>query len=413
MSGSRTETSEYADPLVVEMGERRRRNLFGARNVLSLLALLGLCMASTSLAAGGAPGTWTPWRSEVDERSYLFATICLQAAMTISGMLVAHTVLSQPPPVGPRILAGRIGTYFITLIPTAGVLVVAELLSDGPLPVPRLLVAMIAVYPVCIAVIDLLLAPLLLRKWAWVIAFAVLTVWMVVALAAGTTQVSAPTTFMAALSGVEFLSDAATVNSILTLGTCFWAGAAVACLGNLVDSHGPVVRTIVPPVAALGTLIFLPQILTGASVGHIMLATALAPLVDVDQPRWLTEFDVGFGLLTIGWVAGVVGSLLVVGRITPWGTALSALVIGGGLSVLIGFLVGRRPWGSGTSSGPHKAASVLSGRGRRRREATRRGRALRPGEHTGFPDSRRRLVVDQGQTYWEDRAQADDEPGAR
>lgn len=412
MSGSRTETSEYADPLVVEMGERRRRNLFGARNVLSLLALLGLCMASTSLAAGAAPGIWTPWRSEVDERSYLFATICLQAAMTISGMLVAHTVLSQPPRVGPRILAGRIGTYFITLILTAGVLVVAELLSDGPLPVPRLLVAMIAVYPVCIAVIDLLLAPLLLRQWAWVIAFAALTVWMVVALAAGTTQVSAPTTFMVVLSGVEFLSDAATVNSILTLGTCFWAGAAVACLGNLVDSHGPVVRTIVPPVAALGTLIFLPQILTGASVGHIMLATALAPLVDVDQPRWLTEIDVGFGLLTIGWVAGVVGSLLVVGRITPWGTALSALVIGGGLSVLIGFLVGR-PWGSGTSSGPHKAASALSGRGRRRREATRRGRALRPGEHTGFPDSRRRLVVDQGQTYWEDRAQADDEPGAR
>jgi hypothetical protein len=110
-------------------------NLFGARNVLSLLALLGLCMAITSLAAGGAPGAWTPWRSEADEqdardrdqgddvradasrqdpgpdarrlaedgmgseadeRSYLFATICLQAAMTISGMLVAHTVLSQP-----------------------------------------------------------------------------------------------------------------------------------------------------------------------------------------------------------------------------------------------------------------------------------------------------------------------------
>lgn len=104
MSGSRTETSEYADPLVMEMGERRRRNLFGARNVLSLLALLGLCMASTSLAAGGAPEAWIPWRSEADERSYLFATICLQAAMTISGMLVAHTVLSQPPRVGPRIL---------------------------------------------------------------------------------------------------------------------------------------------------------------------------------------------------------------------------------------------------------------------------------------------------------------------
>ena len=108
MSGSRTEAPEYAEPLVMVMGERRRRNLFGARNLLSLLALLGLCMTSGSLAEGGAAESRTPWRPESDERSYLFATICLQAAMTLSGMMVAHTALSQPPSAAGRVPSGSV-----------------------------------------------------------------------------------------------------------------------------------------------------------------------------------------------------------------------------------------------------------------------------------------------------------------
>lgn len=399
MSSTRPEASEYAEPLVMVMGQRRRRNLFGARNLLSLVALLGLCVASASLAAGGASSWWTPWRSEGDERGFLIATVAVQACVTISGMIVAHTVLSQPPLRGPRVMAQRLGTYFLIMIPAAVILAIGGAVGEEPLPIPRLIVAMVATYPLCVLIINLLLAPLLLRQWAWAVTFLTLATWMILGLVVGTTRASAPTTVVATASGLPSLFDTATLDSILTLGCCFWSGAAIAALGNLVDSHGPVVRGLVPPMAAIGTLIYLPQMLTGASVGHIMLATALAPLVDVDLPRFLTEHDVGFGILTLGWITGAAGSLLITGSITAMWCAVCAVGIGVPLSFLCGHLLGRS---RNLHEGLHHNGGTAPGPASRRAQAApAEGPAIGP-DGRALPGRRRRFVADREGAHWED-----------
>lgn len=52
-----------------------------------------------------AAAGWADWLTAADERGFLLATVCLHAAMTLSSMLVAHPVLSQPPSRGPRLMA--------------------------------------------------------------------------------------------------------------------------------------------------------------------------------------------------------------------------------------------------------------------------------------------------------------------
>ncbi len=338
MSSSRADEPELAESFVMVLGQRRRRSLRGARNLAALGALLGLCVGAESLAAGTTAHVRADWLSESDELGVLAATVLLQVAMVLSGMLSAHGVISRPPRPGVRLLVDRLVGSAGLLLATAAVLGFGGVLAQGPLPVPRLLVGVVAAFQLCSAVLCALLAPMLLRRWAWVVPVLGFAVWMALGLAAGTVQTARPSTAVAASTGLGGLFESETLAVIITLGCCHWAGAVVVCLGHLVDGSAPVVRALVPALAGIGTVIFLPQMLTGASIGHLMLAVALAPLADVAMPGAIADYDIGLPLLTLGWAFGLTGSLLIAGRIDSSWCAACAVALGAPLSILLGRL---------------------------------------------------------------------------
>lgn len=311
----------YSAGAILEMPRSRQRQARAARSVVALIALIGFLGSAQTLARAATEDRGSAWIDVFQHAFSLMSTIGLQAFFVLSGMIVTHTILRNPPSLSPRLWGARMLSIGIPLVPAAGLHGLGLLLYPAQMHTPRYLWAMVIAYPLLMTLSGLLLAPRRLRSRALGICVVVLLLWMLAALAVGPSRLNGPAAVVSASTAWGSGLERTTLVAVLSLGCCYWAGALVVAAGGIIDHRGPVIRCSVPLLALVGNVILMPPALTGASVAHLFLATALLPLLDARFPRFLGRHDLGWGSLLIGWPAAVLLSLLIPGPL--------AFVLGG------------------------------------------------------------------------------------
>lgn len=299
---------------IVEMSPQRQANLVAVRNVLSLVALVGFLGAAESVARSVEDGDWVTWQGSWQEFSYGLGQVALQACLVLSGMIVTHLILRSPPQRVPRYGLGRMVSCLAVIVPALLLLGVAALLRPDIMVFPRAIMAMVMTYPLCIALTGFLLGSMRRRRHAVALSLLALGAWMAGGMVLGTAHDAGPASALPDSMGLSSGVESGTLVMMSVMGVCYWSGAVVVVSGALVDARSWPIRSSVPLVALVAYVLFLPQTLIGTSVGHIFLATALAPLMDLRLPRFLGRMDVGLALLTLGWPLAIVLSWMFTGQ---------------------------------------------------------------------------------------------------
>lgn len=300
--------------LVLSMPPSRRSSVRAARNALAVISLIGFLGSSDWLVREVLGGAGPEWGSPVQHVSYLTAVSCLQACFVLTGMNATHTILRHPPHRVPGFWATRMVGLLVTVLVAAALHAAAAQLDPAGLSAPRFLLAAVLAYPLVMTLSELLLALHPLRRHAAAISILALAAWLVWALAVGPERTrgagSAVQDSVTSCGGVE----PSTLVAVLALGYCYWAGALMVALGDLLDSRGRAFRWSMRLLSLLGFVLLIPQAAVGASLGHLMLAIALTALLDLRLPRALGRHDIWMGVLFIGWPLSIVLSHLLTGE---------------------------------------------------------------------------------------------------